>query len=130
MCENTTVKQEAKVSVAELPYELICRQCGNPFRSKGINAFYCFSCKDARKKDSDRQSWLRRKARDGIYSSSERRKMAMLRKEKSHAEELGLSESYYDLWRICNIPYYKEWMHKHLPPELLPHGKERRGRCK
>lgn len=109
---------------SEKRFVLFCRQCGRSFWAKGPNAAYCEECRASRKKALDHQAWIRRKLRNGYNKSPAEKKRRLVKKlEVIHAKELHIDILYYGVWKNCHPLYYKAWMEKHLPPELIDVGK-------
>lgn len=57
-------KEEKELGMLYLLRARVCRQCSCTFPSDKPNKLYCSDCAEERKKNSDRESWLRRKARN------------------------------------------------------------------
>ena len=62
--ELVRAKEDKEFGTLYLLRTIVCRQCSCTFPSDKPNKLYCSDCAEERKKNSDRESWLRRKARN------------------------------------------------------------------
>lgn len=99
---------------------MFCRDCGKIIDEKGGNAKkYCSECAKRRKKAQDKAFYIRKRQKERQErnnSSKNKRKIAEEMLYREHSEYLGISVSYYPIWKKQFPDLHKEYMDSKLGP--------------
>lgn len=106
-----------------MSYTHECKICGKIFETVGWNAKYCPECAKERKKQQDREAFLRKqlKKKEKDVVSAKDKKIIRAKKILApiHAAELGIPVAYYDLWAKTYPDIHEKWMNEHITEEFL-----------
>ena len=94
-------------------FRLECRECGCMFNSKGHNARFCHECARRRKRAQDHAAWIKRKNQEEalrIKAGGE----SIPQLERRHARELGITTSYYNIFKSTNRNAYHAWLKEEM----------------